>query len=109
MTDVVTLFITTASSEEARKVARALLEKRLAACASIVPGVDSLYWWQGAIEEAQEWLLVVKTRQARVEALVAEVKGLHSYAVPEIIALPVVEGNPDYLAWVRSETATSDF
>jgi len=104
MTDVVTLFITTASQEEARKVARAVLDKKRAACVNIIPGVRSLYWWQGNLEEAEEWLLVAKTRAALVDELVAEVKRAHSYSVPEIIAMPVVAGNPDYLDWVRDET-----
>lgn len=81
-------------------MARTLVDERLAACANLVPGVTSTYWWQGKIEEASETLLVLKTRQDLLERLVARVKTLHSYIVPEVIALPVVGGNPAYLEWI---------
>lgn len=98
------VFITTSSYEEARKVADALVSQRKAACVNIVPKVNSLFRWKGKIEDAEESLLVVKTRAKLFPDVVNTVKGIHSYDVPEIIALPVVEGNPDYLKWVEEET-----
>jgi len=97
-------FITTSSCEEARKIADALVEQRKAACVNIVPQVNSLFRWKGKIEEAEESLLVVKTRAKLFPDVVSTVKGIHSYEVPEIIALPIVEGNPDYLKWIDMET-----
>jgi periplasmic divalent cation tolerance protein len=96
--------ITASDEAEGNKVAGALLEARLAACVNMVPGVSSRYWWQGALESAQEALLIVKTRRSLLEQVVATVKASHSYTVPEIIALPILGGNPDYLAWLRTET-----
>lgn len=104
MTRVVTVLITASSMDEARSVARGLLEQKLVACVNIVPGVESHYWWQGTLETAQECLLVAKSRPDLVERVTAEVKRLHSYTVPEVIALPVVDGNPAYLDWVAAET-----
>lgn len=98
------VFITTSSYEEARKVADALVSQRKAACVNIVPKVNSLFRWKGKIEDAEESLLVVKTRAKLFPDVVNTVKGIHSYDVPEIIALRVVEGNPDYLKWVEEET-----
>jgi len=98
------VFITTSSYEEARKVADALVSQRKAACVNIVPRVNSLFRWKGKIEDAEESLLVVKTRAKLFPEVVTAVKGIHSYEVPEIIALPIVEGNPDYLKWLEEET-----
>ena len=99
----VVLFITTADEEEARLISRVLLEQKKAACVNIVPGVSSLFWWQGNIDSAQESLLVVKTRAMLVDDIVQLVKQLHSNDVPEIIALPIVGGSKDYLEWVDRE------
>lgn len=101
------IYITTKNADEARAIARALVEERLAACANIVGSIESLYWWQGSIEHDHEALVIAKTRADLVDALVAKVKSLHSYTVPCVAAIPVVAGNPDYLRWLRSETATS--
>jgi len=100
----VVVFITTSSYEEARKIADALIAQKKAACVNIVPMVNSLFRWKGKIEEAEESLLVVKTRAKLLHDIVNTVKGIHSYEVPEIIALPIVEGNPDYLKWIEEET-----
>ncbi len=94
------VFVTAGSRPEARRIARALLERRLVACASIVPGVESHYWWEGKIDHAREWLLVMKTRRNRFRAVEHVVKQLHSYQVPEIIALPLAAGQADYLRWI---------
>ena len=103
-TDAVVVYITAPSREEARALARALVEERLAACVNQVP-IESVYRWQGQVEEAAEVLLVMKTRRATLDALAARVRALHSYSVPEIIALPLVAGSPPYLQWVAEETA----
>jgi len=100
----IVVFITASSYEEARKIADALVSQRKAACVNIVPRVNSLFWWKGKIEDAEESLLVVKTRAKLFSEVVSTVKGIHSYEVPEIIALPVVDGNPDYLKWINEET-----
>jgi periplasmic divalent cation tolerance protein len=101
----VVAFSTCASAEEAGKIARALVESRAAACVSIVPGIRSLYRWQGKIEDSQEWLLVIKTRGELFDALSAELRKVHSYEVPELVAIPIVDGLPDYLNWIDEQTA----
>jgi periplasmic divalent cation tolerance protein len=98
------VFITTSSYEEARKIADKLVDRKKAACVNIVPRVNSLFRWKGKIEEAEESLMVVKTRAELFTDVVSVVKSIHSYEVPEIIALPIVEGNPDYLEWLKKET-----
>ncbi len=98
------VFITTPGYEEAERIASLLLEKRMAACTNIVPKVFSAYWWQGNIERSEESLLIIKTREELVPDLISLVKQAHSYTVPEIIALPITSGNPDYLDWVDTET-----
>ncbi len=100
----VVLFITTADDEEAQLISRVLLEQRKAACINIVPKVNSLSWWQGNIEQAEESLLVVKTRESLLDEIIKLVKEIHSNDVPEIIALPIVGGSQDYLEWVGEET-----
>ena len=83
---------------------RALLDERLAACVNITP-VRSAYWWQGRVEEAGETLLIVKTVDRLIDTLVGRVRALHSYTVPEVIALPIVAGNPDYLRWIEESVS----
>ncbi|HZS01055.1 MAG TPA: divalent-cation tolerance protein CutA [Chloroflexota bacterium] len=102
--DAVVVYITVGSPDEAARLARALVTERLAACVNRVP-VESVYRWQGQIEEAPEVLLIVKTRRARLDALAARVQALHSYTVPEMIALPIVAGWPPYLDWLADESA----
>ncbi len=98
------VFITTASAEEGARLGRALLDERLAACVNALP-VASAYWWRGQIEEAAETLLIVKTVDRHLEALTARVRALHSYSVPEVVALPIVGGNADYLRWIDESVA----
>ncbi|WP_460841081.1 divalent-cation tolerance protein CutA [Noviherbaspirillum agri] len=88
----------------AHSMARALVEARVAACVNVLPGVRSVYRWQGAIEEASEVTILIKTTQARYAELENAVKAAHPYDVPELIALPIVAGLPAYLAWVATET-----
>ena len=99
------LYVTAGSADEATRIARALVEERLVACANVLPHVTSLYWWDGAVQESSEAVLVAKTREERVEAVIARVNALHSYSCPCIVALPILEGNPAYLAWIGAEVA----
>lgn len=99
----IVILITAGTGEEARNIAEALLRRRKAACVSIVPRVDSLFWWQGQLDTAAESLLVVKTTASALDEVIKCVKEVHSYQVPEIIALPIVGGNKDYLEWMASE------
>ena len=103
MTDKVLVLVTCGSAAEARRIAQAVVEARLAACVNILPGmVTSIYRWKGKVESAQERLLLVKTSRKRLARLQAEVVRLHSYDVPEFIALPIVAGSRAYLAWVEA-------
>lgn len=98
--DFIVVLITTGSYGEALKIARTLLEEKLAACVNIVPEVFSLYWWEGKVQEDKEALLIVKTTASAFPALEGRVRELHSYTVPEIIALPIKEGFRGYLDWL---------
>jgi len=104
MTDFIVTYVTVSSMEEAKKISYALVESKLAACANIVPSITSVYTWQGKICEDQECLLIIKTRKELFPTLREKVKSLHSYTVPEIIALPILEGSKSYLDWIREET-----
>jgi periplasmic divalent cation tolerance protein len=98
------VFLTTCDSEAAAgELARKLVENRVAACVNIVSGVRSIYRWKDKVEDAAEWLLLIKSRRDLFASLRAEIAKLHTYEVPEIIALPVVEGSETYLAWLDSE------
>jgi periplasmic divalent cation tolerance protein len=101
----VVVLITAGAPSEAEKIATTLLKRRQAACVNIVPGVKSHFWWHDKLEKADEQLLVVKTRENLLPDLIKTVKKLHKDEVPEIIALPIAGGNPDYLKWLDSETA----
>ena len=99
----VVILITTGTDEEAHKIADELLIQRKAACVSIVPGVSSVFWWQDKLDSEQESLLIVKTRASLLNEIVTLVNEIHSYDVPEVIALPIVGGNQDYLEWIGKE------
>ena len=99
----IVLFITTATIGEAKRISKALLNQRKVACVNIVPKVSSLFWWQEKLDSAQESLLIIKTKASQLNEIVRLVKELHSYDVPEIIALPIVGGNQDYLEWIDRE------
>ena len=103
MTDKIVVLSTCASAEEAEKIARALVERRLAACVNVLPPARSLYRWKGSVEDAAEWLLLIKSKRQRFDQLSAALETLHSYEVPEIIALSVVDGSPAYLDWLEAE------
>ena len=102
-TGKVFILITTATEEEAHSLAEPLLNQRKAACVNIVPRVSSLFWWQGKRESTQESLLIVKTTASLLPEIVEIVKRVHRYDVPEIIALPIIGGNEDYLRWIDGE------
>jgi periplasmic divalent cation tolerance protein len=104
-TDYIVVFITAGNDEEAGRIADLLVKQRLAACVNIVPGVESRFWWQGKLDTAGESLLIAKSRAAMLPEIISKVKKAHSYDVPEIIALPVLGGNPEYLAWLEEEVA----
>lgn len=102
------MLVTARDADEAARLARVLVDERLAACVNIVPGVRSLYRWQGRVEDAPEVLLLVKSVRPRLEAIVARVRALHSYSVPEVIAMPITGGSEAYLAWLAAEAAPEE-
>ncbi|UCH42411.1 MAG: divalent-cation tolerance protein CutA [Dehalococcoidales bacterium] len=105
--DLVVIFITTGTEQEAESISRALVERRKVACVNTVPVVRSFFWWQGGPDSAEEVLLVAKTQASLVPGVVEVVREIHSYDVPEVIALPIMGGNEDYLKWVVDETEGS--
>ena len=101
------LVFTTADTEErARSMAAALVEAGEAACVSIVPGVRSIYRWEGEVCDEGEWLLLIKTAEEKFEAVRSRIRQLHSYQIPEVIALPIEAGDPDYLGWLRAQVVS---
>jgi len=100
MTDKRIVLTTAGSEEEARKIARHLVEKRLAACVNIIPQIESIYRWQGKVESSREWLLLAKTTQEKFPAVRDAIRKLHSYDVPECIVLNIEDGSSDYLQWL---------
>jgi periplasmic divalent cation tolerance protein len=100
----IAVLITVPDEDMAAAIARALVEGRLAACANIIKGIRSVYTWQGKVQDDQEVLMIVKTRKKLFDRLKSKVKELHSYEVPEIIALPIIAGLEDYLKWLREST-----
>jgi periplasmic divalent cation tolerance protein len=98
------IYITTSSTEEALRIGRDVVALRLAACANVLPGVTSVFRWQGEVQEDGETALILKTRSELVEALTKRVKELHSYDCPCVVALPIAGGNPDFLRWIAEET-----
>jgi periplasmic divalent cation tolerance protein len=106
MTDVRLAITTTGSEQEARDLAHALVDEKLAACVNILPGVESIYRWRGAVESAGECMLLIKTTAARLEAVEATVKQLHSYELPEFLVLAPESGSVGYLAWVTESVRT---
>jgi len=98
------MLIAAPDEETGRRIARALVEERLAACVNVLPGVRSVYRWKGAVEEASEVLLIAKTRADRSAALASRVRALHPYELPEVVVLPVTDGSRAYLRWVVAES-----
>ncbi|MCL6508080.1 MAG: divalent-cation tolerance protein CutA [Bryobacteraceae bacterium] len=105
MTDKIVVLSTCGSSEEAERLAKRLVEKRLAACVNVVTSLRSIYRWRGQVEEAGEALLLIKSRRELFDALRVEIEKAHSYELPEVIALSIVDGSRGYLSWLESELA----
>ena len=96
----IVVLITTPDAAQAKTISDKLLEQKLIACANILEGVQSIFWWQGKMDQAKETLLILKSKESLFKKIVKTVRAHHSYEVPEIIALPIVDGNPDYLRWM---------
>lgn len=105
MTDSIVILVTAGSETEAETIAKALVEERLAACINILNPIRSIYRWEGKIADDREWLLVIKTQAERFAAVEEKVKALHSYQVPEVIALPILQGSEPYLHWLTEESS----
>lgn len=103
MTNKIVVLSTCATAEDAEKLARELLDARLAACVSVIPQIRSFYRWQGKIENSSEFLLVVKSSRDLFEPLRARLEAAHPYELPEVLALPVIDGSPNYLSWLDTE------
>lgn len=104
----VVAYVTVPDKEVAKRIAAELVEAKLAACVNILPGVESVYWWEGKVETDPELLLKVKTRASLVPRLAAAVKATHPYDVPEVIAVPIVGGLPEYLSWLDDSTRPAE-
>lgn len=102
--DFIVILVTAANRTEAEQIGQSLVEEKLAACCNIVEPIFSIFRWQGKICQENEVLLIIKSTKNRFDTIVAEVKKLHSYTTPEIIALPIVKGSEDYLNWIETET-----
>ncbi len=102
--EVRAVLLTAPDAETGSRIARTLVEERLAACVNVLPGVRSIYRWQGALHDDAEVLLVAKTRADRCDALAARIREIHPYTLPEVLALPAAGGSPEYLEWVQAET-----
>ncbi len=107
MTDYIQVLVSIDSEAKASQLQRLLVEQRVAACVQVWGPILSTYWWEGQIEDAKEWLCLVKTTAGRYDELESLVKEHHPYDVPEILALPVLTGNKDYLDWIQVETSRS--
>jgi periplasmic divalent cation tolerance protein len=99
----IAVHVTVKETEEARKIAKSLVKRRLAACVNVLPEVESHFWWKDKLETEKEVLLIIKTKETLLPELIKSVKRLHSYHIPEIIALPIIGGSRDYLEWLDSE------
>lgn len=108
MTDYVQVLTTVDSAEDAERLGRSIVNARLAACAQINGPIRSLYWWQGKVDDAQEWQILMKTTTDRLPALERHIKANHSYDTPEIISAPIPWGSQEYLTWVSEETQQTD-
>ena len=108
MERAVFVYTTYPSVVEAERAGRRLVERRLAACVNIVPGMVSLYWWQGVVERGDEAVMIIKTRASLAETVRAAVKEMHSYTTPAILVIPLESVDPDYQAWIVAETENAD-
>jgi periplasmic divalent cation tolerance protein len=108
MTDKIVVFSTCGSEEEAVRIAKHVVDAHIAACVNLIPKIRSIYRWEGKVEDSTEWLLLIKTSRERFAALQVALAAVHSYDVPEVIALPIIDGSPNYLAWLDTEMALPD-
>lgn len=99
--NLIVIFVTAPSKKEAKGIISALIKKRLIACANLLDGIDSTFIWKGKIDKAKEVLLVLKTKSGLFKKVACEIKRIHSYKVPEIIAVPIIKGNSKYLEWIK--------
>lgn len=103
----IVIFVTAVHKQEAEHIAKQLLKNKLAACVNIVPKVESLFWWKGKIDHAEEALLIIKSKRTKLNKIIKLVKSLHTYQVPEIIALPIIGGYKPYLRWLDDSVRKS--
>jgi periplasmic divalent cation tolerance protein len=108
MTDKIVVLNTCGSAEEAERLARSLVDQQLAACVTVITPVRSFYRWKGAVADSAEWLLLIKTSRPLFTRLRTALESTHSYKIPEILALPVIEGSTNYLSWIDSELLSAD-
>ena len=104
----VLVLVTTSNKEEAERIAEDIVKNKLAACTNIVEKIESIYWWNNKVEKSSEALLIIKTKVTQLGKLVRRIKSLHSYEVPEIIALPIIGGYPDYLKWLDNSVRANN-
>jgi periplasmic divalent cation tolerance protein len=104
--DVCLVYLTTSTTDEARAIGTSLVQERLAACANIIGGMESIYWWEGKLETTREGILILKTTHQQLPALTVRTKELHSYDTPCILALPILAGNAEYLQWIATSVST---
>ncbi|MDD5669828.1 MAG: divalent-cation tolerance protein CutA [Candidatus Omnitrophica bacterium] len=100
-TSYIVVFVTSSNDKEAKIIARELIEHKIAACVNMIPKINSIFWWEKKIDNADEILLIIKSKYTALGKIIKTVKKLHSYQVPEIIALPIIGGNKDYLSWIH--------
>lgn len=101
---VVAIYSTVGNIEEAKKIAHSIINDKLVACVNIIPKIESIYWWQGKIEEDNECVIIAKTDEKNVEKTIQKIKDIHSYELPDIIVIPIVGGLKKYLDYVKDET-----
>ncbi len=104
-TPYIVVFVTAKDVTEAQKISEKLLNEKYAACVNVLEGVRSLFWWDGKVDRADEVLLIIKSQKKLFPKIIKAVKSVHSYSVPEIIALPIIDGQKDYLKWIKETTA----
>ncbi|XP_078164384.1 nitrogen regulatory PII-like, alpha/beta isoform X4 [Carex rostrata] len=100
----IVVYVTVPNREAGKKLADSIIKERLAACVNIVPGIESVYWWEGKVQTDSEELLIIKTRESLLPVLTEHVKANHEYDVPEVIAMPITGGNTKYLEWIKNST-----
>lgn len=100
----IVVLVTAANNEEAQRISKGVLEAKLGACCNVINSIQSHFWWEGRLDQSQEVLIIIKTKKSLFTKLAKKVKSLHTYRVPEIIALPIVAGSKDYLNWIKTST-----